>query len=97
MPARTATGEAAAFAGGGGVWLRFTQGQFGYVVYSGVGRWGRNGATETREGVQVERQGRAIATLACAAPRVNELGPEWLQRLGIAPDTQGFVFPNTDK
>jgi len=96
-PGRTATGEAAAFAGGGGVWLRFTQGQFGYVVYSGVGRWGRNGATETREGVQVERQGRAIATLACATPRVNELGSEWLQRLGIAPDAQGFVFPNTDK
>jgi hypothetical protein len=96
-PGRTATGESAAFAGGGGVWLRFAQGQFGYVVYSGVGRWGRNGATETREGVQVERQGRAIATLACAAPRVNELGPEWLQRLGIAPDAQGFVFPNTDK
>lgn len=96
-PARTASGEAAAFAGGGGVWLRFTQGQYGYVVYSGVGRWGRNGAVEVREGVQVERNGRAIATLACAKPRVNELGPEWLQRLGIAPDAQGFVFPNTDK
>ena len=95
MPSRTATGESAAFAGGGGVWLRFTQGNFAYVVYSGVGRWGRNGAVEVREGVQVERNGRAVATLACAAPRVNELGPDWLQRLGIAADAQGFVFPNS--
>jgi hypothetical protein len=97
VPARTATGEVAPFAGGGGVWLRFTQGPFGYVVYSGVGRWGHNGATEVREGVQVERNGRAITTLACAAPRVNELGPEWFQRLGIAPDAQGFSFPNSGK
>lgn len=95
VPSRTATGESAAFAGGGGVWLRFTQGNFAYVVYSGVGRWGRNGAVEVREGVQVERNGRAVATLACAAPRVNELGPDWLQRLGIAADAQGFVFPNS--
>ena len=95
VPSRSATGEAAPFAGGGGVWLRFTLGQYGYVVYSGVGRWGRNGAVEAREGVQVERNGRAIATLACAKPRVNELGPEWLQRLGIAPDGPGFSFPNS--
>lgn len=95
VPSRTATGEVAAFAGGGGVWLRFTQGAFAYVVYSGVGRWGRNGAVEVREGVQVERNGRSVATLACAKPRVNELGPDWLQRLGIAADAQGFVFPNT--
>jgi hypothetical protein len=47
--------------------------------------------------VQVERNGRAITTLACAAPRVNELGPEWFQRLGIAPDAQGFSFPNSGK
>lgn len=94
-PSRSATGEATAFAGGGGAWLRFTQGRFSYVVYSGTGRWGRQGATEERHGVQVQRDGQVVATLACGAPQVNELGPDWLQRLGVAADSRDFVFPNT--
>lgn len=94
-PSRSATGESVPFAGGGGSWLRFTQGSYSYVVYSGLGRWGRNGATEERHGVRVERDGKVVATLACTQPRVNELGPEWMQRLGVAPDARGFVFPDT--
>jgi hypothetical protein len=96
-PSQAATGEAVPFAGGGGAWLRFTQGQYAYVVYSGIGRWGRQGAIETRQGVSVERQGKPVATLACAKPSVDELGPDTFQRLGIAPDAQGFVFPDTDR
>ena len=95
-PARSATGDSAGFAGGGGAWLRFSQGNHGYVVYSGVGRWGRNGATEERYGVQVERNGKVLATLACHSTDVNELGPDWFARMGIAPDAQGFSFPGTD-
>ena len=75
--------------------MRFTQGRFSYVVYSGTGRWGRQGATEERHGVQVQRDGQVVATLACGAPQVNELGPDWLQRLGLAADSRDFVFPNT--
>lgn len=94
-PSRSATGEATGFAGGGGAWLRFSHGNHAYVVYSGIGRWGRNGATEERHGVQVERNGKALTTLMCLSAEVNELSPEWFARMGIAPDAQGFVFPDT--
>ena len=97
QPQRSASGESTAFAGGGGAWLRFAHGRHSYVVYSGIGRWGRNGATEERHGVVAERDGKVVATLACTRPKVNELGPEWLQRLGIAPDGQGFEFPDTNR
>lgn len=95
-PARSATGEAAGFSGGGGAWLRFSQGNHAYVVYSGVGRWGKNGATEERHGVQVERNGKVLATLVCRNTDVNELGPDWFAGIGVAPDAQGFSFPDTD-
>ncbi len=95
-PAQSVTGESAGFAGGGGAWLRFSQGNHAYVVYSGVGRWGRNGASEERHGVQVERNGKVLAILVCHNTDVNELGPDWFARMGIAPDAQGFSFPDTD-
>lgn len=94
-PAGSATGEATGFAGGGGAWLRFTHGNYAYVVYSGIGRWGRNGATEERNGVQVERNGKPLATLSCAEPDAGELSPDWFQKMGIKPDAQGFEFPDT--
>lgn len=95
-PARSATGESVGFAAGGGSWLRFRNGNHAYVVYSGIGRWGRNGATEERHGVQVEQNGKGLATLACRKTDVNELAPDWFERMGIAPDAQGFAFPNTE-
>jgi hypothetical protein len=95
-PARSATGESVGFAAGGGAWLRFRHGNHAYVVYSGIGRWGRNGATEERHGVQVEQNGKVLATLACRKTDVNELAPDWFERMGIAPDAQGFAFPNTE-
>jgi hypothetical protein len=94
-PAGSATGEATGFAGGGGAWLRFTHGNYAYVVYSGIGRWGRNGATEERNGVQVERNGKPLATLSCAESDAGELSPDWFQKMGIKPDAQGFEFPDT--
>lgn len=94
-PSRSATGEATGFAGGGGAWLRFSHGNHAYVVYSGIGRWGRKGATEERHGVQVERNGKVLATLMCRNTDVNELSLEWFARMGIAPDTHGFGFPDS--
>ena len=58
VPARAAAGEGMSFAGGGGAWLRFTRGAYGYVVYTGIGNWGRNGAKKEIEGVVVENNGK---------------------------------------
>ena len=48
-----------AYAGGGADYFRFTNGGFGYTVYSGLGRgW-------QKEGVTVEKDGKRVASLVC--------------------------------
>lgn len=84
-PGRTASGEAAAYAGGGGAWLRFTNGAVAYVVYSGVGRWGPKGETEQRAGVVVERNGKRTANVRCVGKERSLLGPDWFQKSGVQP------------
>lgn len=84
-PGRNASGEATAFAGGGGAWLRFTNASVAYVVYSGVGRWGPKGETEQRAGVVVERNGKRTANVKCVGKERSELGPDWFAKSGIQP------------
>jgi len=95
LPAQSALGEAQPFAGGGGSWLRFRSGDYSYVVYSGIGRWGQNGETLEKQGVVVERGGTAIATLPCTGPQHGVLGPEWFEQLGIGAAGETFDFPES--
>ena len=49
-----------AYSGGGADYFRFSNGGFGYTVYSGLGRgW-------QKEGVTVEKDGKRVASLVCA-------------------------------
>lgn len=61
-------GRTGTFAGGGGPRVRFRNGNVAYVVYIGVGRWGEEGASATKDGVVVERRGEVIANLECDMP-----------------------------
>ncbi|MGE4073584.1 MAG: hypothetical protein AB7E72_20625 [Lysobacterales bacterium] len=90
---RAASGETVPFSGGGGSWLRFRNGDYSYVVYSGIGRWGVNGETLEKQGVVVERRGRVVADLPCSGPLTSELGPDWFEQTGISSDDPGFDFP----
>jgi hypothetical protein len=92
-PARAAAGENVPFAGGGGSWLRFSKGDTAYVVYSGIGRWGPKGETITKQGVVVERGGKAIANVKCSDEPAGELGPEWFEKMGVVVGKQDFLFP----
>ncbi len=92
-PAQTATGASVPFSGGGGSWLRFRNGDYAYVVYSGIGRWGPNGETIEKEGVAVERNGEQVANLPCSGPLKSELGPEWFEQVGITDNEEWFDFP----
>jgi hypothetical protein len=93
LPVKAATGESVPFAGGGGVWMRFSKAPFSYTVYSGIGKWGRKGETMTKEGVVVARSGKAIANLKCGGKPAGELGPDWLDKVGIQANGEEFDFP----
>lgn len=96
VPRLASRGESTPFAGGGGSWLRFHNGAYAYVVYSGIGRWGANGETLELQGVQVERDGKAIATLPCTGPLRSELGPDWFERMGVIAEGEEFYFPSEE-
>lgn len=93
-PAHAAEGRVESYAGGGASWLRFRHGDHAYVVYTGVGRWGENGATREQSGIVVEREGEAIADLRCSGPVRSLLGPEWFERVGVSADEDAeFEIP----
>jgi hypothetical protein len=93
IPRIAATGENVPFSGGGGSWLRFRNGIYSYVVYSGIGRWGPNGETREKQGVVVERSGKMVSNLPCTGRLVSVLGPDWFESLGLETRGDDFLFP----
>lgn len=76
------------FAGGGGAYLRFTNGETSYVVYTAIGKgWG------TKDGVAVERKGKTIAHFDCKDVPVSEMGEAFFTRAGLPEDEQEFDLP----
>lgn len=94
-PLKAAYGSNEMYAGGGASWLRFRRGTYGYVVYSGIGRWGANGATMEKQGLAVENNGKVVANLKCKGRPDGELGPQWFEKAGIAPNgKEDFSIPD---
>jgi hypothetical protein len=94
LPGKAATGESLPFAGGGGSWLRFRNGANAYVVYTGIGRWGKNGEAAEKEGVVVELHGKQIANVKCSGTLTSELGPFWFEAMGLTiGEEEEFLFP----
>ncbi len=92
---KAASGETVPFAGGAGSWLRFKKGSYSYVAYSGVGKWGPKGETREKNGLVVERSGKAVANLKCTGDATSELGPEWYEKMGVQPKgDEDFLFPD---
>jgi hypothetical protein len=82
------------FAGGGGAWIRFRNGNVAYVVYAGIGRWGEGGATMEKSGVVIEQPSKQVV-LECDTPPINEFSPEFFERMGADPgSTEEFYFPD---
>jgi hypothetical protein len=94
-PLKAAYGTGVMFSGGGGAWLRFRNPPYAYVVYSGIGRWGPNGEPTAKEGLVVEKDGVAVAHLKCNGNSSGELGPDWLEKVGYAANSnEQFDFPD---
>ncbi len=83
------------YAGGGASWLRFRKGAYAYVVYTGIGRWGKNGATMEKAGLAVENNGKVISNLKCSGKITSELGPQWYDKVGYQrSDKEEFFIPD---
>jgi hypothetical protein len=76
-----------AFSGGGGAFLRFSNGPFEYTIFSATGKWGPNGAARDEEGVAIRKEGKEFSNFVCRSfdPVVGELGPDFLDKMGMAP------------
>lgn len=87
-------GATQTYAGGGAAWLRLREGRHAYVLYSGIGRWGEHGEPQAREGIGVERDGKAIAQISCTDTAISELGPDWFEQHRVrAADPDDFELP----
>lgn len=71
--------------GGGGDYLRFSNGDYDYVVYSAEGRGVLN------EGVVVEKDGKRLTTLKCSSYATNNISSHLPD--GIEADTTEFAIP----
>ncbi|MGZ5001204.1 MAG: hypothetical protein ACXV7F_12970 [Methylomonas sp.] len=80
--------ETLSFAGGGGAYIRFKRGRYGYVVYTAIGRgWGE------KAGLVVEKNLKLQAHLPCQLPVQSELGPDFFEQAGLSKDPIGFELP----
>lgn len=93
-PPKAANGANEGYSGGGGSWLRFSNGPTTYTVYSGIGNWGPKGEKRVKEGLLVERNGKQVANLACTGQPIGEISPDWFEKLGVVRASQEFYFPD---
>jgi len=93
LPPKAATGENVPYSGGGASWLRFKNGPYAYVVYTGIGNWGPNGSKLTLDGVAVERGGKTVTVLPCNGEPTTALWPDWYEKTGITARGEEFDLP----
>jgi hypothetical protein len=69
------------------------QGEYAYVVYTGIGRWGPKGEPRVKEGVLVKRAGKPVANLKCTGKLTTSWGRTGLQSRR-AKHSEEFYFPD---
>ncbi len=68
------------YSGGGGAYMRFTQGTYAYVVYTGTGRgW-------EKEGVAVEKNGTLSTSYPCKDSAVSLMGSAFFEKIALPVD-----------
>ncbi len=75
------------YSGGGGAYLKFLNGTYNYVVYTGIGRgW-------EKQGMVINEGKDEIARYACKNNWVSDMGPELFNQAGLKQDRNGFEIP----
>lgn len=80
-----------AYSGGGGAYLDFAQGDYGYTVFTAIGKWGKNEEAYPLAGVAVTKGDAELANIACDRhdAEKSELGPDLFDAYHIATDDPG--------
>ncbi len=91
-PAQVMRAGTVMYSGGGGAYLRITNGAFRYTVFTAIGKWGKNETPAEAAGVFVEQDGADIADLPCTGPDDSQLGPDLFTRAGLPEDETGDDF-----
>jgi hypothetical protein len=84
------------YSGGGGAFVRFSNGPFEYTVFSAIGKWGPSGAPLDVAGVAIRKDAKEFSNFVCrnVGADVGELGPDLLSKMGIsAPDPDPDFAP----
>lgn len=80
------SGRAQMFSGGGGIYLRFSNNNYDYIIYTGTGKgWQMNGVT-------VLKNKKFAGYLACKNEPNSELSPQMLQDLNVLRDGDDSEF-----
>lgn len=86
-PSKFSTGGSLMYSGGGGAYMRFNNGGYGYVVYSGMGKgW-------DKQGVAVEKDGKLLTNILCKNTSIETIGPDFFEKNAIPEDKVGFEIP----
>jgi hypothetical protein len=74
------------YSGGGGAYIRFSNGPFEYTAFSATGKWGANGGSLDVAGVAIRKDGKDFSNFVCRglADDLGELGPDFLQKMGMS-------------
>jgi hypothetical protein len=87
-PANSALSGTLVFSGGGGGYLRFTAGDYDYVVYTAVGKgWGE------KDGVAIEKNGKRLSHVSCKDEPESKLGADFSAKAGLKEDKSYFDLP----
>ena len=86
------------YSGGGGAYIRFANGPFEYTVFSATGKWGTKGGSLDVAGVAIRKDGKDFSNFICRnlAGDLGELGPDFLQKMGMASDNPDPDFAPPD-
>jgi hypothetical protein len=86
------------YSGGGGAFVRFSNGPLEYTAFSATGKWGPHGAPRDEQGVAIRKDGKEFSNFVCRNlnPDVGELGPDFLDKIGLSsPDPDAdFEIPD---
>ncbi len=66
----------------------------GFVLFTGIGKWGPRGEIQEKAGVAIERDGKQVASLKCTGKPISLLGPDYFEKVGIKSKGQDFDFPD---
>ena len=86
-PSNYTNGNIITYSGGGGTYLRFINGNYGYVLYSAIGRgW-------EKEGLSIEKNGKIFSNMYCKGRVTSNLEPDLFEKANIPLDSIGFEIP----